>query len=164
MLWAELVTSLLNHHNHQCSVILVTLVNCTLNGWIPRSIVLSNRIDNLQTSSVVRCSIIDHGDGQDKYEACVFVLMTMFKLVVSLHKSPLREKRPSPPSSPHPHQPLQVQPGDGNSGGAALFDVQVPRQQQGSLPVRHCYLQRCDDDGGVDPKELGLGSPKPERS
>ena len=60
MLWAELVTSLLNHHNHQCSVILVTLVNCTLNGWIPRSIVLSNRIDNLQTSSVVRCLIIDH--------------------------------------------------------------------------------------------------------
>ena len=91
MLWAELVTSLLNHHNHQCSVIFVTLVNCTLNGWIPRSIVLSKRIENLQTSSVVRCLIIDHGDGQDKYEACVFVLM--FKLVVSLHNSPLREKK-----------------------------------------------------------------------
>ena len=112
--------------------------------------------------------MIDHGEGQVKYEACVFVLMTMFKLVVSLHNSPLREKRPPPRSSPHP-QPLQVQQGDGNSGGAALLHVQVPGQQQGSLPVRHCYLQRCDHDGGVDPKELGntkngLGSPKPERS
>ena len=113
--------------------------------------------------------IIDHGDGQDKYEACVFVLMSRCSSSSSPCTRVLFEtKRPSPPSIPH-RQPLQVQPGDGNSGGAALLHVQVPGQQQGSLPVRHCYLQRCDDDGGVDPKELGntkngLGSPKPERS
>ena len=126
---------------------------------------------NWQFANQFSCSVLDHW----------WLIMVMVKTNMRLASSSwcssswspcttvlFEKKRPSPPSSPH-RQPLQVQPGDGNSGGEALLYVQVSWQQQGSLPVRHCYLQRCDDDGGVDPKELGntkngLGSPKPERS